>query len=192
MKQLNLGCGQFPQKGFINADISMDTPADIFFDLSKIPYPFKDNSFELVIAEHVIEHLENPFDVMKEICRILIPGGRIIIKVPHFSRGFTHPDHKRGFDVSFYYYFYPECKAGYTGLDLISKGVKMKWFAQEHLKKIVLSENLYIICKTIGNILDFLANLCPFFCSRIWAFWVGGFEEVEFQFIKPESDEKNE
>ena len=36
---------------------------------------------------------------------VLVVAGALLVKVPHFSRGFTHPDHKRGFDVSFPLFF---------------------------------------------------------------------------------------
>ena len=42
---------------------------------------------------------------MREIHRITKPGGTVRIWVPHFSRGFTHAEHKSGFDVTFPYYF---------------------------------------------------------------------------------------
>jgi hypothetical protein len=37
----------------------------------------------------------------------------------------------------------------------------------------------------IGEIFDLAANLCPALCSRIWCFWVGGFEEIRFVLQKP-------
>ena len=62
--------------------------------------------------------------------------------------------------------------------------MRLKWFAQPRLAKTVLSPISYFLGPIFGIILDFLANLHPVFCSRIWAFWVGGFEEIEFHFVK--------
>ncbi len=59
----------------------------------------------MVEASHLLEHLDRPFLAMKEMHRILKPGGQLIIKVPHFSRGFTHAEHAHGFDVTFPNYF---------------------------------------------------------------------------------------
>ena len=115
MNKLNLGCGEFKINDFINVDINKSVEPDVVHDLNKFPYPFKDNHFNVIRAEHILEHLDNPFKVMKELHRLLNYGGVLIIKVPHSSRGFTHPDHKRGFDISFPYYFDYNFKGGYQG-----------------------------------------------------------------------------
>jgi len=185
MKKLNLGCGQFRKEGYINLDISLLSKADVICDLEKFPYPFNDSTFDLIEADHLLEHLSNPFQVMSEINRILKPGGMIYIRVPHFSRGFTHPEHKRGFDVTFPSYFNKDFAGGYIGTHLINKKTKFHWFAQKHLMKKVFKPWLYYLLSIIGEILDALANLSPIFCSRVWCYWVGGFYEIEFVFQKP-------
>lgn len=46
---------------------------------------FKDNFFDLVIAKDILEHLENPLTLSKEIGRVLKPSGYAVIDVPnHF------------------------------------------------------------------------------------------------------------
>src|SRR5690348_8696690 len=104
-KKLNLGSGWYPKQGFVNVDCDPRYPADVIHDLEKTPWPFEDNQFELIEADHVLEHLGEIRAVMSELHRILRPGGILRIRVPHSSRGFTHWDHKRGFDVSFPMYF---------------------------------------------------------------------------------------
>ncbi|MBC7714915.1 MAG: class I SAM-dependent methyltransferase, partial [Rhizobacter sp.] len=44
--------------------------------------PFADNSFDVITCMDVIEHLENPEFVLREINRILKPGGRFLFHVP--------------------------------------------------------------------------------------------------------------
>lgn len=187
-KKLNLGCGAWKKEGFVNIDYfdyktasNVDGP-DIVHDLNVLPYPFTDNEFDLIEADHVMEHLNDVFAVMKELHRISKNGASIKISVPHFSRGFTHADHRRGFDVTFPYYFNPSFIYGYQGFKLELVDMKLAWFAQPYFKKKVLPLPMYLLGMGISSVLSFLANLSPLVCSRFWCFWVGGFEEIEFRF----------
>jgi SAM-dependent methyltransferase len=181
-RKLNLGSGQFLKEGFINVDYYSTSTPDILHDLNQIPYPFEDNYFELVEADHVLEHLADPFKVMGELRRICVPGATIHIRVPHFSRGFTHADHKRGFDVTFPYYFNPKFLPGYQRIQLELVKMRLTWFAQPYMKKSILPVPLVFLGQTVGVAIDFFANLSPWLCSRLWCYWVGGFEEIEFIF----------
>jgi len=183
--KLNLGCGQFYKPGYLNVDWSPESSADLRHNLNQLPYPFRDEQFSLIEADHILEHLTEPLRVIKECHRILKPGGKLIIRAPHFSRGFSHPEHKSGFDVSLPYYFRPDFKGGYAGAEFRLAKMKLRWFTQPYLKKDIFPVLFYPL-RLIGSVLDLLANLSPAFCSRIWVFWVGGFEEIEFCFVKPE------
>ena len=46
-----------------------------------IPYP--DNSFDMVIADNVFEHLTDPGAVLKEVARVLKAGGVFLAKTPN-------------------------------------------------------------------------------------------------------------
>ena len=183
--KLNLGCGRFPKPGFVNVDWTAAPGVDVVHDLSMLPYPFADRQFDRVEADHVLEHLPQIFSVMREIHRLLKPGGALIIRVPHFSRGFSHPEHRRGFDATFVYYFKPEFPGGYSGVEFEASSVRMRWFAQPYLKKSVLPAWLAALGAAAGFVIDLFANLSPLVCSRIWCYWVGGFEEIEFILRKP-------
>ena len=186
--KLNVGCGAFRKKGFLNVDISDKLNPDLIHDLDQMPYPFPDNAFEHIEADHVLEHLSDPFKAMEEWHRILKNGGSLIVRVPHFSRGFTHADHKRGFDVSFPYYFKKTFQGGYTGIDFEIEKIRLTWCAQPYLKKTLMPGPLYGALRGIGFVMDAFANLSPFVCSRLWCYWVGGFEEVMFCFRAVKTD----
>lgn len=52
-------------------------------DLNFERLPYTDRSLDLVTAFQVLEHLENPFFVMREIKRVLKPGGIFMFSVPN-------------------------------------------------------------------------------------------------------------
>lgn len=56
------------------------------------PLPFNDNSFDHVICFNTLEHIYDAFDSVKEIQRVLKPGGQAIITVPFIFRIHGHPD----------------------------------------------------------------------------------------------------
>lgn len=107
---LELGCGQLKHwPHSVAIDINPRSIADVIHDLNVTPYPFEDNSFDIVIAEHVVEHLDDVIKVLEEIHRILKPGGRFYMEVPHFSshHHFTDPTHKHAFSSRSLDYFVP-------------------------------------------------------------------------------------
>jgi SAM-dependent methyltransferase len=44
--------------------------------------PFEDRSFDTIISSDVLEHLWNPVEVMKDLARVLRPGGKVILNTP--------------------------------------------------------------------------------------------------------------
>ncbi len=184
--KINLGCGRFRLEGFVNVDRDPGVAPDLVHDLDRLPYPFEGGTATEILASHVLEHLSDPFAAVGEWCRILSPGGRLLVRVPHFSRGFTHPDHKRGFDVSLPLYFEPAFP-GYAGTTLRCESIRLRWFAQPWLKQVSLRTPEFLAARAFGVWIDFWANLSPALASRLWGFWVGGFEEIEFSLRKPPS-----
>lgn len=52
------------------------------FDFSFDCYPYRDNSMDVITSIQVLEHLENPWQFLREIRRILKPGGYLLISYP--------------------------------------------------------------------------------------------------------------
>jgi SAM-dependent methyltransferase len=183
-KKLNLGAGESRKEGYVNLDWQKETNPDVVHNLNNFPYPFQDNTFDLIEASHVLEHLDRPFDVMRELHRILKPGGSLLIKVPHFSRGFTHAEHAHGFDVTFPLYFNKNfTRSGFFGVEFELQSMRMQWLAFFHLMPYMGYGAISIfLLRIINTVISFFANLSTAFASRVWCFWVGGFDEIELHF----------
>ncbi len=67
---------------YITADIESPL-AKVKMDIHQIP--FDDNEFDVVLCNHVLEHVENDILAMSEIHRVLRKNGWAIMQVPFFS-----------------------------------------------------------------------------------------------------------
>lgn len=82
--KLNIGSHSKRIQGFINVDILELENVDIVHDLTKLPWPFENNSIEEILAQEFFEHIGWRFtqDIIGECYRILKPNGKLKIQVP--------------------------------------------------------------------------------------------------------------
>ncbi|VAW26075.1 hypothetical protein MNBD_BACTEROID06-665 [hydrothermal vent metagenome] len=66
-------------------DLSLKFPEADFIQAKIPPLPFKDNSFDSVVSFQVIEHIKEDAAYLKEINRILKPGGKAYISTPNIK-----------------------------------------------------------------------------------------------------------
>lgn len=65
--------------------ISNDNTSSCLFGLGNIQQlPFKSSSYNSIICSEVLEHVESPQEAMKEMVRVLKPGGVLAISVPRY------------------------------------------------------------------------------------------------------------
>ena len=57
---------------------------DLIADIQEMPQ-IADASFDTVLCTQVLEHVPRPWRAMAELARVLRPGGRLILSVPHLS-----------------------------------------------------------------------------------------------------------
>ena len=85
---LNLGSGDTTlHPRVINLDVQDSPSVDILTWGTKLP--FADNSLDLIISQEVLEHIDDPWHTVREVHRVLRPGGKFYCQVP-FIIGF-HP-----------------------------------------------------------------------------------------------------
>ncbi len=58
-------------------------------DLNSEPLPYAGEEFDLVTCSEVLEHLENPRGVLREIHRVLKPGGLFIVTTPNVANAYS-------------------------------------------------------------------------------------------------------
>jgi SAM-dependent methyltransferase len=99
---LDLGCGSKKFPGAVGVDISADTDADVVHDLDVVPYPLEADGFDQILLQDVIEHVREPYDVMRELHRVGRPGARVHLRTPHFSSvlAYSDPTHRHAFSAA--------------------------------------------------------------------------------------------
>lgn len=82
--RLHLGCDEDYREGWCNVDINPDVPVDARLDVTATPWPFPDEQFRVVEANHLIEHFdrETIVEVFRESSRVLVGGGLLRVTVP--------------------------------------------------------------------------------------------------------------
>lgn len=90
---LNIGCGEDHRPDAWNVDIDPTVDPDEVIDLSETPWPWPDDAFRVVVARHVLEHLDPvPW---AEIRRVLVPDGTLELAYPIGHTRFEDPTHQQ-------------------------------------------------------------------------------------------------
>ncbi len=174
-KKLNLGCGfdykkSTTEEEWINIDCNPKLKADFYCDFNIEKLPFKDNEFDYVFFNHVIEHLSPDLSLWKffdEISRVMKKDGLLKLNCPHFSGWNAYGlDHKRFFQlVDFNSLPQFECinYGLYNSIENESRNglKKRKWHS-----------------KFINNFFEYIGNINPHFTERFLCYYLGGFTEM--------------
>ncbi len=105
-KRLNLGCGTDIREGWTNLDVADLPGVDVVCGIEDLPLPFEDQQFEEILCQDILEHVDY-VPVLRDLHRILKPGGRLRIRVPHFTsrNNFMDPTHRKQFCVRTFDFF---------------------------------------------------------------------------------------
>lgn len=109
LRKIELGGRMNAADGYETVDLK---DADVVCDLNG-DWPFEDSSVGVLRAIDVIEHLRDPLHTMKEIYRVLAPGGYAILQVPSTDgRGaFQDPTHVSFWNENSFAYYTTADKA---------------------------------------------------------------------------------
>ncbi|MCC2640025.1 MAG: methylase involved in ubiquinone/menaquinone biosynthesis [Nitrospira sp.] len=87
---LDFGAGHTPRELLRPHVVYLDAVQYQWTDLvcTRVRLPFRDQTFDAVVSQAVFEHLQDPHQTARELCRILRPGGII-----HLDTAFMQPLH---------------------------------------------------------------------------------------------------
>lgn len=146
---------------------------DYICDATEIPVP--DASFDVVLCTEVLEHCPEPIRVVKEIARILKPGGRLIMTAPLGSGIHQEPYHFYGGYTSFWYQRFLG-EASFENLSVEPNAGFFRFFSQESLRFLRLSMPFRLPLRGISTLiwapfwlicLPILGAFIPIVCSLL-------------------------
>lgn len=175
---LDVGCGLKKIPGADGLDIVPLKSVDIVHDLNIFPYPIRTNTYDEIYCLHVLEHVDDMLRLMEEIYRVAKKGAFVHIRGPHASCSSTvwiDPTHKRGLTTRMFrdYFSVDGTWVFYTKSRFRVERIRLSY---------VLTDSNSRIPKVVSGLFDWLANrsqTAQELCERLWANWVGGFEEIE-------------
>jgi SAM-dependent methyltransferase len=85
------------QRWFLSLDAIQYTSLDLESPLAEVhaditALPLREETFDLVLCSHVLEHVPDDRAAMRELRRVVRPGGRVIIQVPPTALAETFED----------------------------------------------------------------------------------------------------
>jgi SAM-dependent methyltransferase len=157
---LDVGCGRKPYRDHVPATryvgVDVDTPvtralamADIFYDGRTLP--FSDGSFDGVLCSQVLEHVFTPEEFLREIHRVLRPGGRLLLATP-----FVWDEHEQPHDFARYSSFGLRALLERNGFEVL---VQRKSAADARAVAQLAAAWLYKVTRTRSRALNLVAQL---------------------------------
>jgi ubiquinone/menaquinone biosynthesis C-methylase UbiE len=106
--KLDLGCGPARRGAdFIGVDVLDGPSVDVVGDVLDVLRALGDESVAEIYSSHLFEHIDDLSELMDEVERVLVVGGRLHVVVPHFSNAYYYsdPTHRRPFGLYTFSYF---------------------------------------------------------------------------------------
>jgi SAM-dependent methyltransferase len=178
---LDLGCGRRKARGAFGIDMVSLPAVDLVHDLQRIPYPLPDSCADEICLMHVLEHLADPLPILQEVWRLARPGGRVLIRTPHYSGHYAwkDPTHRRAFSAESFHYFGENDYSYYSEARFHVSGVRLKYFLEE--------EYWPWAHRAWGRIVQRFLDAHPTFAERFLCYWIGGIDEMQvaLEAVKP-------
>jgi len=153
-RTLDVGCGQKPYEDLFNATsylgLEIDTvenrmadKADCFYDGTL--FPFGDAEFDSLVMNEVFEHVFTPDSMLREVNRVLKPGGVLFMTAP-----FVWDEHSQPYDFARYSSFGLLSLLDRHGFEVIDKRKSVNdirtifQLLNTYIYKMTVTENKYV------------------------------------------------
>lgn len=83
---------------FVTVNLGPFKDVDVVADAYALPY--RDNTVSAIMCEAVLEHLEFPEAAVKEMHRVLVPGGQVFAATPFLQIYHGYPNHFQNFTLT--------------------------------------------------------------------------------------------
>ncbi len=162
---LDVGCGTQPYRSLFGTveyiGMELDTPenrarkrADVFYGGQT--FPFESETFDSLLCNEVLEHVFTPTDFVRELWRVLKPGGHLLLTVP-----FVWDEHEQPYDYARYASFGLRALLTNAGFEVIHHTKTMSdvrvlcQLVNAYLYKVTVSNNQYL------NLMSTLLLMAP-------------------------------
>jgi len=191
---IDLGCGNAKETNAIGVDNVALPTVDIVHDLLDFPYPFPDESAQIVYLKHVLEHftLADIERILAEVHRISKPSGVIDIRLPHAFcvAAWTDPTHKTAFTFGSGWFFDASSPKAYYrelrsiwNVEITCSHVTVLDWKQRHMRRVDA-----LLGRLIQAWINWLLKRRAYFPSSadLLVKWLPMFfVEIRWQFHKP-------
>jgi SAM-dependent methyltransferase len=172
---IDLGCGDMPFRALVIDQVSLYESLDLWPRSPTVTYVgdiqnmlmIADAMYDTALCIEVLEHVPNPCAAAREIYRILKPGGRLILSVPHLSRLHDEP-----YDFYRYTHYGLEHLLHQAGLEVMTiqkRGGLFSFFGHQIATIIVgLAWNVPVLKEIVWTANSwFITRLCVWLDSRL-------------------------
>jgi len=162
MKKLNLGCGNDVKEGWVNVDREISPLGVEFYDIDKSNPQIIDNTFDLVFANHILEHAKDLPLTIRELYRISKSNCEWQIIAPYFSNPsyYNDPTHHSRFALDTFHYYEDNSLFNYDCFTLVVLKKKLMFMGNKGFMK---SRAWWI---------DWIFNISPITYQRFFSYWI--------------------
>ena len=163
---LDVGAGSCPYRKYFShcdyhtQDVAQLLPGqlrhggygDIDYISDATSIPVSDKSFDVVLCTEMLEHHPEPIRVVNELARVLKPGGILLLTAPLGSGIHQEPYHYYGGYTPYWYQRFL-AQAGFKDITVTPNAGFFRFYAQESLRFLQLSNPVYIKANVLLRLL---------------------------------------